>query len=146
LSAWGNAINPAAAQLMVDNSSSGAVYMGLAISATTTNSAPLLYAANFSSGAIDVFDTNFKPVAMPGAFVDPSVPAGFAPFNIQNEGGKLFVMYAKQNASKTFAAAGGGYVAVFDLNGVLLQHLASNGPLNAPWGVAIAPATFGPFA
>jgi uncharacterized protein (TIGR03437 family) len=131
---------------MVDNGAAGAKYFGLAISATITTAAPLLYAANFATGNIDIFDTNFNPVAMPGAFVDPSVPAGFAPWNIQNLGGKLYVIYAKQNAAKTFAGGGGGYVAVFNTSGVLLQHLVSNGPLNAPWGVAIAPATFGAFA
>jgi uncharacterized protein (TIGR03118 family) len=146
VSAWASAVSATAAQLMVDNGAAGAAYYGLAISATTTNAAPLLYAANFATGNIDIFDTNYKPVSMPGAFVDPSVPAGYAPFNIQNEGGKLYVIYAKQNAAKNFAAAGGGYVAIFDLNGNLLKHLVSNGPLNAPWGVAIAPATFGAFA
>jgi len=148
LSAWASAVSATQAQLMVDNSASGAVYYGLAISATTANASPLLYAANFSSGNIDIFDTNYKPVSMPGAFADPLVPAGYAPFNIQNEGGKLYVLYAKQNASKTFAVtgAGNGYVAIFDLNGNLIKHLASGGPLNAPWGVAIAPATFGAFA
>ena len=148
VSAWASAVSATQAQLMVDNSGSGAAYYGLAISATTTNAAPLLYAANFASGNIDVFDTNFKPVPMPGAFVDASVPAGYAPFNIQNLGGKLYVMYAKQNAAKSFAVSGAGlgYVAIFDLNGNLIMHLASNGPLNAPWGVAVAPATFGAFA
>src|ERR1039457_1016506 len=148
LSAWASAVSATQAQLMVDNSASGAAYYGLAISATTTNAAPLLYAANFASGNIDVFDTNFKPVPMPGAFVDASVPAGYAPFNIQNVAGKLYVMYAKLNAAKSFAVSGAGlgYVAIFDLSGNLIKHLASNGPLNAPWGVAIAPATFGAFA
>jgi uncharacterized protein (TIGR03118 family) len=146
VSAWASAVSATAAQLMVDNGAAGAAYYGLAISATTTNAAPLLYAANFNTGNIDIFDTNYKPVSMPGAFVDPSVPAGFAPFNIQNEGGKLYVMYAKQNGSKNFALTSGGYVAIFDLSGNLLQHLVSNGPLNAPWGVAIAPASFGAFA
>jgi uncharacterized protein (TIGR03118 family) len=146
VSAWASAVSATAAQLMVDNSSTGAAYYGLAISATVAATAPMLYAANFASGNIDIFDTNFKPVSMPGAFADPSVPAGFAPFNIQNLGGKLYVLYARQNAAKTFAASGGGYAAIFDLNGNLLQHLVSNGPLNEPWGVAIAPATFGAFA
>jgi len=146
VSGWASAVSATAAQLMVDNGAAGAAYFGLAISATTTNAAPLLYAANFATGNIDIFDTNYKPVAMAGAFVDPSVPAGFAPWNIQNLGGKLYVIYARQNAAKNFAANGGGYVAIFDLNGNLLQHLVSNGPLNAPWGVAIAPATFGAFA
>jgi len=146
VSAWASAVSATAAQLQVDNSASGAVYFGLAISATTTSATPMLYAANFASGNIDIFDTNFKPVVIAGAFSDPSVPAGFAPFNIQNLGGKLYVIYARQNAAKNFAANGGGYAAIFDLNGNLLQHLVSNGPLNAPWGVAIAPATFGAFA
>ena len=134
---------------MVDNSSSGAVYYGLAVSATTTNATPMLYAANFKTGGIDVFDTNYKPVTLPGTpFVDPQVPSGYAPFNIWNLGGKLYVMWAKQNANKTFASsgAGNGAVSIFDLNGVLVQHVATGGPLNAPWGVAIAPATFGVFA
>ncbi|MGA3019567.1 MAG: TIGR03118 family protein [Bryobacteraceae bacterium] len=148
VSGWASSVSATQAQLMVDNSGTGAMYYGLAISATTTNAAPLLYAANFASGNVDIFDTNYKPVAMPGAFVDPSVPAGYAPFNIQNLGGNLYVMYAKQNAPKTFATSGAGlgYVAVFNLSGALVKHLASNGPLNAPWGVAIAPATFGTFA
>ncbi len=149
VSGWGSTIDATHAQLMVDNSSSGAVYFGLAVSATTTNSAPLLYAANFKTGGIDVFDTNYKPVTLPGTpFVDSQVPAGYAPFNIWNLGGKLYVMWAKQNTNKNFAAIGAGLgaVSIFDLNGVLLQHLATGGPLNAPWGVAIAPATFGVFA
>ncbi len=149
VSGWGSSIDATHAQLMVDNSSSGAVYYGMAISATTTNSAPMIYAANFKTGGIDVFDTNYKPVTLPGTpFVDPQVPAGYAPFNIWNLGGKLYVMWAKQNTNKNFAVsgAGNGAVSIFDLNGVLLQHLATGGPLNAPWGVAIAPATFGAFA
>ena len=148
LSAWASAVDAAHAQLMVDNSSTGAAYFGLAISATTATTSPLLYAANFNSGGIDVFDTNFKPIPMPGAFVDPAVPAGYAPWNIQNAGGKLYVMYAKQNAAKNFAVVGAGlgYAAIYDLAGNLVKHLVSGGPLNAPWGVAIAPATFGAFA
>jgi uncharacterized protein (TIGR03118 family) len=148
VSGWASSVSATQAQLMVDNSGTGAAYYGLAISATTTNAAPLLYAANFASGNIDIFDTNYKPVSMPGAFVDASVPAGYAPFNIQNLGGNLYVMYAKQNAAKSFATlgAGLGYVAIFNLSGGLVKHLVSNGPLNAPWGVAIAPSTFGAFA
>jgi uncharacterized protein (TIGR03118 family) len=149
VSAWASAVTAAAAQLMVDNSSTGAVYYGLAISATTTSATPMLYAANFHSGGIDVFDTNFKPVTLTGKpFVDAAVPAGYAPFNIWNLGGKLYVMWAKQNAALTgwVAGAGLGAVSVFDLNGNLLQHVATGGALNAPWGAAIAPATFGAFA
>ncbi|HWC96998.1 MAG TPA: TIGR03118 family protein [Candidatus Sulfopaludibacter sp.] len=149
VSGWGSTIDATHAQLMVDNSSSGAVYYGLAVSATTTNSAPQLYAANFKTGGIDVFDTAYKPVTLPGTpFVDPQVPAGYAPFNIWNLGGKLYVMWAKQNTGKNFAVpgVGNGAVSIFDLSGNLLQHVATGGTLNAPWGVAIAPATFGAFA
>jgi uncharacterized protein (TIGR03118 family) len=149
VSAWSSAVSATAAQLMVDNSSKGAVYYGLAISATTTNPAPMLYAANFNSGGIDVFDTNYNPVTMPaGAFVDSAVPAGYAPFNIWNLGGNLYVMWAKQNTAKTawVSGAGLGAVSEFNLNGNLINHIATGGPLNAPWGIAIAPATFGTFA
>jgi uncharacterized protein (TIGR03118 family) len=148
LSCWASAVNATQAQLMVDNSATAAYY-GLAVSATTTNAAPMLYAANFKSGGVDVFDTNFKPVTLPGTpFVDSQLPSGYGPFNIWNLGGKLYVMWAKQNTNKNFAVpgAGNGAVSIFDLNGVLLQHVATGGPLNAPWGVAIAPATFGAFA
>jgi uncharacterized protein (TIGR03118 family) len=149
ISGWASAVDATHAMLMVDNSSSGAIYYGLAISGTSSSGpGPYLYAPNFYSGAIDVFDTNYKPVTLAGSFADPKVPSGYAPFNIWNLGGKLYVAYAKQNAAKNFsqAGAGNGYVAVFDLNGNLLQHLISGGQLNAPWGVAIAPATFGAFA
>jgi uncharacterized protein (TIGR03118 family) len=149
VSGWASAVNATQAQLMVDNSSSGAIYYGLAVSATTTNAAPMLYAANFKTGGIDVFDTNYKPVTLPGTpFVDPQVPAGYGPFNIWNLGGKLYVTWARQNAAKNtwVAGVGNGAVSIFDLSGNLLQHVATGGALNAPWGIAIAPATFGAFA
>jgi uncharacterized protein (TIGR03118 family) len=149
VSGYVGSISTATAELMVDNSSKGAVYYGLAISATTTSATPMLYAANFFSGGVDVFDTNYNPVTLPGTpFVDPAVPAGYAPFNIWNLGGQLYVMWAKQNSAKTgwVNGAGLGAVSIFNLNGGLVQHVATGGPLNAPWGVAIAPATFGAFA
>lgn len=145
ISAWANAVDAAHAVLVVDNSSS-AVYKGLAIVATPT---PQLYAANFRAGTIDVFDGSFKPVTLAaGAFTDPAIPAGFAPFNIWNLNGKLYVTYAKQDANKKFdvPGAGNGFVDVYDTSGKLLQHLISNGALNSPWGIAIAPATFGQYA
>jgi uncharacterized protein (TIGR03437 family) len=145
LSAWANAVDPAHAVLVLDNSSS-AVYKGLAL---VTTPAPQLYAANFRAGTIDVFDASFKHVTLAtGAFTDPAIPAGFAPFNVSNLGGKLYVTYAKQDANKQFdvQAVGNGFVDVYDPTGKLLQHLIANGPLNSPWGVAIAPATFGKFA
>jgi uncharacterized protein (TIGR03118 family) len=145
ISGWANAVDPVNAQMAVDNSAAGAVYKGLAIVTTPT---PQLYAANFKTGAIDVFDGTWKPVTLAaGAFTDPAIPAGFAPFNIQNLGGKLYVTYAKQGATKVFDApgVGNGYVDVYDTSGKLLQHLAEKGTLNSPWGVQLAPATFGRF-
>jgi uncharacterized protein (TIGR03118 family) len=145
ISGWANAVDPANAQMEVDNSATGAVYKGLAL---VTTPEPQLYAANFKTGTIDVFDGNWKPVTLAaGAFTDPAIPAGFAPFNIQNLGGKLYVTYAKQGATKVFDSpgVGNGYVDVYDTSGKLLQHLAGQGTLNSPWGVQLAPPTFGRF-
>jgi uncharacterized protein (TIGR03118 family) len=154
LSGWANGADATQAFVEVDNSKTAA-YKGLAL---LTTPAVQLYAANFKSGTIDVFDGQFKPVALAaGAFMDAAIPAGFAPFNIVPIGGKLYVSYAKQDANKFFdvAGAGNGYVDVFDATGKLLQHLISGGPgffgapgapLNSPWGMALAPATFGALA
>ena len=129
--------------IKVDNSASGAVYKGLAL----RNSPDYIYAANFNSGKIEVYDGNWTAATLPGTFTDPQVPAGFAPFNIHNLGGKLYVAYARQDSAKRddVGGLGNGFVAVFDTNGNLIQHLISNGPLNSPWGVAIAPPSFGDF-
>ncbi|MBZ5610422.1 MAG: TIGR03118 family protein, partial [Acidobacteriia bacterium] len=144
LSAWNAG---AASTVMADNSASGAVYKGLAIGASSTLG-PLLYAANINSGNIDVFDGKFTPAKVAGSFANPNIPSGFAPFNVWNLGGKLYVTYAKQSADKKndVAGSGNGFVSVFDTDGNLLKHLVSNGPLNSPWGVAIAPSTFSKFA
>jgi len=148
LSAWAGGADATQAFTQMDNSSS-AVYKGLAL---VVSPAVQLYAANFKSGGIDVFDAQFKPVTMStGSFVDPKVPAGFAPFNIWNIGGKLYVAYAKQDTNKKFdvPAPGNGYVSVFDSTGKLLQSLVPGGTgslLNSPWGLAVAPATFGKYA
>jgi len=147
LSAWANGADATQAFVEVDNSRT-AVYKGLALLTTPTVQ---LYAANFKAATIDVFDTQFKPVTLAsGAFVDTKIPAGFAPFNIQAIGGNLYVTYAKQDANKFFniAGAGDGYVDVYDSTGKLLQSFfgGPGSPLNSPWGVAIAPATFGKFA
>jgi len=148
LSAWAGGADATQAFVEVDNSST-AVYKGLALVVTP---APQLYAANFKSGGIDVFDVQFKPVTLAaGSFVDPKVPAGFAPFNIWNIGGKLYVAYAMQDANKKFdvPGPGNGYVSVFDSTGKLLQSLVAGGKgslLNSPWGLAMAPATYGKYA
>lgn len=131
----------------VDNSGSQATYTGLATG--TTGTASYLYAANLSAGTIDVFDTAFAPVSMgASAFVDPTLPAGFSPYNVQVLAGKLYVTYAKHDpaAPRETPGAGLGYVSTFNLDGTFVRRVASAGSLNAPWGMALAPATFGPFS
>lgn len=148
ISGWSSGVNSAQAVVAVDNSKTGAVYKGMAIG-TPTGGTPRIYATNFNSGKVETYDQTWAPVSLPsGAFTDPAVPAGFAPFNVWNLGGKLYVTYAKPDAAKMddVPGAGNGYVSVFDLNGALLIHLISGGNLNSPWGVAIAPANFGDFA
>ena len=121
----------------------GAVYKGLAL--VTTPSGTFIYASNFRFGTVEVFDSNFNLV---NTFTDPTIPAGFAPFGIHNVGGKLFVTFAKQGAAKhdDDAGPGNGFVDVFAPNGDLLQRFASEGKLNSPWAVTLAPSTFGQFA
>lgn len=134
-----------AATLEVDNSGSGAVYKGLAMDSSGGNA--FLYATNFHAGTVDVFNSSFTQVTVPGGFEDPNIPAGYAPFGIQNIGGKLFVTYALQDGAKhdDVAGPGNGFIDVFDANGNLLGRLVSNGDLNSPWGLALAPAGFGKF-
>ena len=146
ISGWNPAANPTNAILKVDNSAIGAVYKGLAIGNNGTGD--FLYAANFSAGKIDVFDSAFGLTTLSGSFTDPNMPSGFAPFNIQNVGGALLVTYAVQDVAKhdDVAGAGNGIVDVFDLNGNLEKRLISSGPLNSPWGLALAPPNFGVFS
>jgi len=140
---WNNGTN---AVVKVDNSGSGAVYKGLAIG--TTAGAAHLYATDFHNNRIDVFDTNFAAVTLQGSFADSSIPAGYAPFNIQQMSGLLYVTYAQQDADAhdDTAGPGHGFVNAFDLNGNLLKRVVSAGVLNSPWGLALAPAGFGVFA
>src|ERR1700687_6223650 len=126
-----------------DNSASGAVYKGLALLNST-----FLLAANFNSGTIDVYDRNFTPTSLSGSFTDPKLPAGFAPHGIHVVGSQIYVAFAMQDAAKHDAqpGAGLGQVDIFDTNGNFVStFVAAGGQLNAPWGVAVAPATFGEF-
>ena len=129
------------AQVAVDRSGEDAVFKGLAIAGD------LLYATDFHNGRVDVFDGSFGQVETPGAFVDPRIPAGYAPFGIQNVGGTIFVTYAKQNAERhdDVAGHGHGFVDAFDTSGRLLGRVATRGQLNSPWGLATAPGSFGRF-
>ena len=124
----------------IDNSS-GASYMGIALA--NDGSDFFIYAANFAQNRIDVFDENWNQVNTK-PFVDPDLPAGYSPFNIQIiSDGKLYVMYAKKDATgKRETGPGNGYINVFNTNGTLLKRFASKGKLNAPWGITVAPAGF----
>jgi uncharacterized protein (TIGR03118 family) len=163
--AWGPGINPQDlpndAFVVVDNSTNptaatGAVYKGATIAQMTAGGPFFLYVANIRSGRIEVYDTIFNPVNLAGqdgggddqAFVDREIPDGFAPFNVQEVNGNLYVTYAKQNATKhdDFDFPGFGYVDKFSPKGKLLQRLKHGPWLNAPWGVALAPANFGFFS
>ena len=143
ISGWAPNVNFGKAIIAVNNSASHAVYKGLAIA--SSNNQLLLYAANFWSGKIEVYNQNFQLV---NAFTDPTIPTGYAPFNVQAFGGRLYVTYAKQDATKQneVDGAGLGYVDSFNLDGTGVMRIASNGALNAPWGLDIAPASFGRFA
>jgi uncharacterized protein (TIGR03118 family) len=154
-----------AAVLAVDNndngSANGAVYKGA--TSADINGKRFLYVTNFRAGRVEVYDTNFKPVNLPGDAFDPGadgdhdgvddreqrrIPAGFAPFNIQNIGGSLFVTYAKQNAQRhdDVAGDGNGFVEIFTPSGKHIGHLEHGSWLNSPWGVVWTPRDFGEFS
>lgn len=131
----------------VDHSTLGAVYKGLAIG--HVGGATFIYATNFRDGVVEVYDSSFHLVK---SFTDSTVPAGFAPFGIQNINQKLYVTFAMQNAKKhdDVAAPHSGFIDALDLvhdgNNGDLDRFASGGVLNSPWGVALAPADFGQFS
>lgn len=145
ITGWNSSVDATHAKILVDNSKSGAVYTGCVVGGTST--APILYAANFNSGKVETYDAGMNPVAT-ATFANPAIPAGYAPYNLELLGGKLYVAYAKQDTSKanSVPGAGNGYVAVYDFSGALQSTLVSGGNLNAPWGMAIAPPGFGDFA
>ena len=138
--AWNSSLGTQA-QVVADRHMD-AIYKGLAIASGR------LYATDFHNGRVDVFDSSFGYVALPGGFVDPGIPAGFAPFGIQEIGGDIFVSYAKQDAAgeDDVQGQGLGFVDRFDTGGVFLGRVATRGQLNAPWGLALAPSDFGRFS
>ena len=147
------------AQFVVEDSPTGgaggktpakAVFKGLAM-ATNPTAGPELFAADVANATVDVFGKDFNLLKTPTEFRDPKIPADYAPFGIDNLGGDIYVAYGKQNKQKNDVVPGRGlgYVDVYNVNGQLLRHLVSAGPrspLDAPWGLTIAPAGFGPFA
>ena len=120
----------------------GAVYTGLAINGAQTR----LYAAK--AGGIDVFDSSFNPVALgASAFADPELPTGLAPFNVRDIGGDIFVAYAPPGrANQISAQRGAGAIAIFDEDGNFIKQLIAHDHLAAPWGMVIAPPSFGRFS
>lgn len=142
ISAWSPTVDPSNAILTVNHSGS-AIYKGLTISSDNT----LLYAANFLSGKVDVFDSHFAPTTVSGGFVDTALPPGYAPFNVQNINGDIFVTFAKQGTPPDEVDGRGfGFVDKFDQDGNLLLRFQHGPWMNAPWGVALAPANFGKFS
>jgi uncharacterized protein (TIGR03118 family) len=162
ISAWAGGGPGSSATLKVDNSTNptpanGAVYKGATIG--DFRGKQFLYVTNFRAGKVEVYDTNFHEVTLSDgdrdaraereeAFTDPQIPRGFAPFNIQNIGGSLFVTYAQQNASKhdNLAGPGLGFVDLYDTSGKLLTRFQHGPWLNAPWGIVWAPRDFGEFS
>jgi uncharacterized protein (TIGR03118 family) len=145
ISAWSPTVDATHAFTIVDDSAAGDSFTGLAIS----SGGDMIYATDFKHGMVVTLDGTFAPVATTGGFVDPSLPAGYAPFGIQQIGGKIYVTYAQQDTTtgRSKAGAGLGLVDVFDQQGSLQQHLVGpGGALDAPWGLAMAPANFGKFS
>jgi len=153
ISAWAGGLNPRDnAVIAADESANGSVYKGLAYGVNAKG--PFLFATNFHNGTVDVFGPNgsdglfTKVTTLDGHFTDPELPRGYAPFNIANIDGDLFVTYAKQDAQKhdDVAGAGHGFVDVFDTDGHLIRRFESRGRLNSPWGITRASFAFGPYS
>jgi uncharacterized protein (TIGR03118 family) len=140
ISGWNPTIGGAGnshATIAVDRSSAGAVYTGLAI-ATNQQGKTFLYAADGGpNGRVDIFDGTFSLVK---SFDDPAIPKNFVPYGIQTVNGQIWVTFTALNKAQ------GGFVDVFDTEGNLVKHFALNGPLHSPWGIALAPADFGPMS
>src|SRR4051794_37244752 len=137
ISGWRSALGTNAETLALPSDAN--VYKGAADAVVGGNT--YLYATNFRAGTIDVYKGDAGAPALPGSFTDPNLPSGYAPFGIANLGGTLYVTYAQQDATQTDENAGPGlgFVNAFDTSGNFLGRIASQGSLDAPWGLAIAP-------
>jgi len=151
ISAWSGGLDAFVVWPKPGDPASDAVYKGLAIA--TVGADGFLYASDFHNAKVDVFDSSFTQANLgPGAFRDPSIPRGYAPFGIQNICGVIYVTYALQDADAhdDVAGEGHGFVNAFDTSGNLLRRVASRGDLNSPWGLAMAPSdvasNFGKFS
>jgi len=146
IAAWNPNVSPTSAITVVDRSSGGADFTGLA--QDSVHGTQYLYAADIHNGTVDMFDANFNTVKFKNAFTDPSIPKGYVPWNVQNVNGEIAVSYVKANSTGTFATTGKGtgIVDLFSAKGVLEEQLARGGNLNAPWAVTVAPKTWGSLA
>lgn len=144
IAAWNPTATPGDA--VVEASTQGAVYTGLALWRTPLGN--FLLAADFAGGKIDVFDSQFRPVTLPaGFFSDPAIPAGFTPYNVFTNGADVYVAYAEPSPEGPAVRGPGlGFLDRYTDFGQRLQRLQRRGVLNAPWGLAVAPASFGQFA
>ncbi len=146
ISGWNPAVNHTNAIVTVNNNN-GAVYKGMALA--SAGGINYIYVTNFNAGTVEVYDKTFAPHSFGGpAFQDNTIPAGFAPFNIQLVGSNLVVTYAKQDADKhdDVAGPGNGYVDIYDTSGNLISRLPHSIYMNSPWGAVQAPANFGTFS
>ncbi|HEY4568396.1 MAG TPA: TIGR03118 family protein [Kribbella sp.] len=144
IAAWSPQVDPLIGAAEIKATTRGAVYKGLAIA--TTRAGDRLFAANFAQRRIDVFDSSFNLVKKPRwAFRDVRLPRGFSPFNVQTLNGRIFVSYAKLDpkTNDEIAGRGLGFVDEYSVEGRLITRVASRGTLNAPWGMALAPAAWG---
>jgi uncharacterized protein (TIGR03118 family) len=144
ISGWRNALGTTAERFQVDSPAN--VYKGTTLD--TTGGHSYLLSANFRAGTIDVMKGDSGAPDLTGRFTDPNLPANYAPFNVQVLGNRIYVTYALQDAAKHDDApgAGHGFVTAFDLQGNFLGRIGATGTLNSPWGLAIAPSSFGSFA
>jgi uncharacterized protein (TIGR03118 family) len=149
ISGWNPAVQPAPGGASSTHAQNAVVHKndidkGVAMGMTPTG--PRLYVANFHSGNVDMYDGSWKPLHRQGAFSDPTLPRGYAPFNVMVSGNRVYVAYAKADGLDEVDGPGLGRVDEFTLNGFLLHRLAKHSTLDAPWGLAIAPAGFGALA
>jgi uncharacterized protein (TIGR03118 family) len=148
ITGWNSKLGTAGstAQVVINNSAAGAVYTSMAL--VTNPTGTFLLAANFGkANAIEVYDSTFAVAKLTGAFTDPSLPAGYSPFSVHVIGTQVFVAYSQHaTTGAELVAPGNGIVDIYDINGTFVSRAVTGNNLNAPWGVAIAPATFGIFA
>jgi len=143
ISGWKGSLGTNAEVLQLSSATNS--YKGAAIAVIGTDA--YLYAADFAGNQVDILKGNAAAPDLAGSFTDPGIPSGFAPFNIQNLGGTLYVTYAKVGPDgDDESGPGNGFVSAFDLQGNFLGRVGSDGTLNSPWGLARAPASFGQFA